>query len=140
MAELLEPQDIMFTPFEPKLKNRYIMQIDGINAYMIKTSKRPSIDAKEVPLEQMNVTNEKWEIQEINNTRTGALSPFTGPRDTNNKKDMNEELADKLLKLIRDELASSQVNKENNSAEYLLGKNEAYSKVLSALTIKELQK
>ena len=26
MAELLEPQDIMFTPFEPKLKNRFIMQ------------------------------------------------------------------------------------------------------------------
>ena len=35
MPELLEPQDIMFTPFEPKLKNRFIMQIDGINAYLI---------------------------------------------------------------------------------------------------------
>ena len=56
MPELLEPQDIMFTPFEPKLKNRFIMQIDGINAYMIKTSKRPSIEAEEVPLEHMNVT------------------------------------------------------------------------------------
>ena len=31
MAELLEPQDIMFTPFEPKLKYRFIMQIGGIN-------------------------------------------------------------------------------------------------------------
>ena len=49
-----------------------------------------------------------------------------------------EQLIEQLLKLIRDELANSQVNKENNSAEYLLGKNEAYSKVLSALTIKEL--
>ena len=37
MAELLEPQDIMFTPFEPKLKNRFMMQIDGINAYLIKS-------------------------------------------------------------------------------------------------------
>ena len=44
------------------------------------------------------------------------------------------ELADKLTTLIRDELSNSQVNKENNSAEYLLGKNEAYSKMLSVIT------
>ena len=56
MAELLEPQDIMFTPFEPKLKNRFIMQIDGINAYLIKTMNRPQIDSDEVILEHMNVT------------------------------------------------------------------------------------
>ena len=56
MAELLEPQDIMFTPFEPKLKNRYIMQIDGINAYMVKNAKRPSLESEEVPLEHMNTT------------------------------------------------------------------------------------
>jgi len=56
MAELLEPQDIMFTPFEPKLKNRFIMQIDGINAYLIKAMNRPQIDSDEVILEHMNVT------------------------------------------------------------------------------------
>jgi hypothetical protein len=91
----------------------------------------------EKELEQMNVDDITWEIQEINTTRTGALSPFTGPRDTNNKKDMNKDLemsAEKLTTLIRDELAESQVNKENNSAEYRLGKNEAYSKVLSVIT------
>ena len=56
MPELLEPQDIMFTPFEPKLKNRYIMQIDGINAYLIKAMARPSLESDEVVLEHMNVT------------------------------------------------------------------------------------
>ena len=56
MAELLEPQDIMFTPFEPKLKNRFIMQIDGINAYLIKTMNRPSIESEEVALPHLNVT------------------------------------------------------------------------------------
>ena len=56
MPELLEPQDIMFTPFEPKLKNRFIMQIDGINAWMIKTAKRPSIESEDVELNHMNVT------------------------------------------------------------------------------------
>ena len=56
MAELLEPQDIMFTPFEPKLKNRFIMQIDGVPAYMIKTAARPQITFDEVELNHMNVT------------------------------------------------------------------------------------
>ena len=56
MPELLEPQDIMFTPFEPKLKNRFIMNIDGINAYLIKTINRPQLESDEVVLEHMNVT------------------------------------------------------------------------------------
>ena len=56
MAEMLEPQDIMFTPFEPKLKNRFIMNIDGVPAYLIKTAARPSIESDEVILEHMNVT------------------------------------------------------------------------------------
>ena len=56
MAELLEPQDIMFTPFEPKLKNRFIMQIDGINAYLIRSMNRPTLESDEVVLEHLNVT------------------------------------------------------------------------------------
>tara|TARA_A100001515_G_scaffold102812_1_gene83418 strand:+ start:149 stop:637 length:489 start_codon:yes stop_codon:yes gene_type:complete len=56
MPELLQPQDIMFTPFEPKLKNRFIMQIDGINAYLIKAMNRPQIESEEVALPHMNVT------------------------------------------------------------------------------------
>ena len=70
MAELLTPQDIMFTPFEPKLKNRYIMDIDGINAYLIKAANRPSIESDEVVLEHMNVTRyikgkTRWQPIEI---------------------------------------------------------------------------
>ena len=56
MAEMLEPQDIMFTPFEPKLKNRFIMNIDGIPAYLIKAANRPILESDEVILEHMNVT------------------------------------------------------------------------------------
>jgi hypothetical protein len=56
MAELIDANDIMFTPFEPKLKNRYIMQIDGIPAYVIKTANRPQITFDEVELNHMNVT------------------------------------------------------------------------------------
>ena len=70
MADVLEPQDIMFTPFEPKLKNRFIMQVDGIPAYMIKTANRPQITFEEVELNHMNVKRfvkgkGTWETIEI---------------------------------------------------------------------------
>ena len=55
MAELVSANDIMFTPFEPKLQNRFIFTIDGIEAYMIKAGNRPSLESEEVPLHHMNV-------------------------------------------------------------------------------------
>ena len=70
MADMVTPEEIMFTPFEPKLKNRYIMQIDGINAYTVKAANRPSIESDEVILEHMNVTRyvkgkSRWQPLEI---------------------------------------------------------------------------
>jgi hypothetical protein len=58
MAELLEANDVMFTPFEPKLKNRFMMQIDGIPAYTIKSVARPSIQFDEIELNHMNT--KRW--------------------------------------------------------------------------------
>ena len=55
MADLIDANQAMFTPFEPKLKNRYVMSIDGIPAYLIKTANRPSISFDEVELNHMNV-------------------------------------------------------------------------------------
>ena len=55
MAELVQANDIMFTPFEPKLKNRFIMNIEGLNAYTIKAINRPQVQFDEVELHHMNV-------------------------------------------------------------------------------------
>ena len=55
MATLIDANQAMFTPFEPKLKNRYVMSIDGIPAYLIKTAARPSISFEEVELNHLNV-------------------------------------------------------------------------------------
>ena len=55
MATLIDANQAMFTPFEPKLKNRYVMSIDGIPAYLIKTAARPSIEFEEVELNHLNV-------------------------------------------------------------------------------------
>ena len=56
MPELVDANDIMFTPFEPKLKNRFIITIDGVPAYTIKASGRPQIQFEEVELRHMNVS------------------------------------------------------------------------------------
>ena len=56
MAELLEANKIFYTPYEPKLKNRFIMEIGGIPAFTIKTAQRPQITFDEVALEHMNIT------------------------------------------------------------------------------------
>ena len=55
MAEILNQDEIFFTPFEPKTKNRYIMYLEGIPSYLIKTANRPSITFEEVELNHINV-------------------------------------------------------------------------------------
>jgi hypothetical protein len=70
MPELLDPSEIMFTPFEPKTKNRYIMYIEGIPAYLIKTANRPSIAFETIELDHINVKRYvkgkgSWEELEI---------------------------------------------------------------------------
>ena len=55
MAELIDPTEIMFTAFEPKVANRFIMYIEGIPAYLVKASGRPSITFGDVVLDHINV-------------------------------------------------------------------------------------
>ncbi len=55
MAELLDPNDIFFTPFEPKTANRFVMEIDGIPAFLVKTMQRPSINFETITLDHINV-------------------------------------------------------------------------------------
>ena len=55
MAEILSPTEIMFTAFEPKVQNRFIMYIEGVPAYLIKAADRPDIRFGKVTLEHINV-------------------------------------------------------------------------------------
>ena len=50
-----DSNDMMFTAFEPKLQNRFIMKIDGIPAYLIKKIARPSVTFNNVVLDHINV-------------------------------------------------------------------------------------
>ena len=55
MAEVLEFDQMFYTNFEPKTQNRYIMEVDGIQSYLIKTSSRPSIEFETTELHHINV-------------------------------------------------------------------------------------
>ena len=55
MPELIDATEIMFTPFEPKTKNRFVMYIESIPAYLIKTASRPQIVFEEIVLDHINV-------------------------------------------------------------------------------------
>jgi hypothetical protein len=50
-----DSNEMMFTAFEPKLQNRFIMKIDGIPAYLIKKIARPSVTFNNVVLDHINV-------------------------------------------------------------------------------------
>ena len=54
MANLLTPQEIMFTNFEPKMSNRFIMYIGGIPAYLIKAAGRPEIGNGKITIDHIN--------------------------------------------------------------------------------------
>lgn len=55
MAELLEPNEIFFTAFQPKQKNQFILYIEGIPAYTIKAAARPQVSVNEVELDHINL-------------------------------------------------------------------------------------
>ena len=52
---VLNPNEIMFTAFEPKVQNRFILYVDGIPAYLIKKATAPGFEANEIILDHINV-------------------------------------------------------------------------------------
>jgi len=78
MAEVLEFNDMFYTNFEPKMKNRFILEVDGIASYLIKTANRPSIQFEKVTLDHINVKRQlkgKGEWQDINITLFDPIVP-----------------------------------------------------------------
>jgi hypothetical protein len=52
---VLDPNEIFFTPFEPKQKNRFVLYVDGFPAYLIKGLGAVSVTQGTVPLNHINV-------------------------------------------------------------------------------------
>jgi hypothetical protein len=51
---VLDSNEIMFRAFEPKVQNRFIMYMDNIPSFMVKTVAAPSFDDGEVILHHIN--------------------------------------------------------------------------------------
>jgi hypothetical protein len=78
MAEILEFDKMFYTNFEPKMKNRYVMEIDTIPAYLVKAANRPTIQFETITLDHINVKRKlkgKGEWQDITITLYDPIVP-----------------------------------------------------------------
>jgi len=68
MAKILDSNEMFFTPFQPKVKNGFIMYINDIPAYMVKMTNRPSINFETIVIDYINIKRKlqgKGEWQDI---------------------------------------------------------------------------
>jgi hypothetical protein len=75
---VLNPNEIFFTAFEPKVQNRFIMYIDSIPSYFIKKAKTPSITFTDIKLDHINVYRKikgKGEWQDITISLYDPIAP-----------------------------------------------------------------
>jgi hypothetical protein len=78
MAEILEFNEMFYTNFEPKMKNRFIMEIAGIPSYLIKAGNRPNIQFEPVTIEHINLKRKlkgKGEWQDLEITLYDPIVP-----------------------------------------------------------------
>jgi len=54
MAETLSVADMLPNKFEPKRKNRFVLAVEGIDAFLIQTGGRPKWTSKEIKLDYIN--------------------------------------------------------------------------------------
>jgi hypothetical protein len=55
MADLLNSNEIFFTQFEPKVKNRFLLYCDGIPSFLIRKVKRPTVTSEKKTLDHINI-------------------------------------------------------------------------------------
>ena len=78
MAEILDFNKMFYTNFEPKMKNRYILEWDGVPGYMVKAAARPSIQFETITLDHINIKRKlqgKGEWQDITITLYDPIVP-----------------------------------------------------------------
>ncbi len=56
MAETLDVSSMLPNRFEPKRKNRWVLMIEGIDAYILKTAARPQIATEPITVPFINAT------------------------------------------------------------------------------------
>ena len=74
---VLDPNEIMFTAFEPKVTNRFIMYIDGIPSYMVKSATSPSFTDGVIKLDHINSYRKIRGKREWQNMTLSLYDPIT---------------------------------------------------------------
>ena len=74
---ILNTNEMMYTAFEPKLQNRFIMFIDGIPAFLVKKTGRPNVQFAEVTLDHINVKRKIKGKADWQNITTTLYDPVT---------------------------------------------------------------
>ena len=79
MAEVIDVNEMFFTAFEPKTANRFIMYLDGLPAYLIKSVTRPNLNIDPVTIDHINIKRKlrggKAEWQDITMTLYDPVVP-----------------------------------------------------------------
>jgi hypothetical protein len=78
MTQIIDPNLLMFTSWEPKLKNRFTLDIDGVPTYLIKKCDRPKVTSGEVVIDHINVqryTKGKTNWEEISIELYDPITP-----------------------------------------------------------------
>ena len=74
---VLDPNEIMFTAFEPKVANRFIMYIDGIPSYLVKSATSPSFTDGVIKLDHINSYRKIRGKREWQNMTLNLYDPIT---------------------------------------------------------------
>ena len=75
---ILSSNDMFYQAYEPKLQNRFLFDIEGIPAYLVRAADRPKLTFDEVTLEHINVKRKvkgKADWQNINATLYDPVTP-----------------------------------------------------------------
>ncbi len=78
MAEILDTSSLLPNRFEPKRKNRWVLQIEGIDAFLMKMAARPTVTTDEIELPFVNSVRylaAKTRFNTINVTLLDAIAP-----------------------------------------------------------------
>lgn len=78
MAEVLETGQMLANAYEPKRKFRWFLQIDGVDAFVLKTAARPQLTFEETVIDFMNTkryVSGKGAFNPINITLHDPIAP-----------------------------------------------------------------
>jgi hypothetical protein len=78
MAEVLEVQDMLANTFEPKRKFRWLLAIEGIDAFLLKNAARPTFSTEEFTINYINATRylaSKYTFGELSVSLHDAIAP-----------------------------------------------------------------